>query len=354
MTPRRGWTRTLVLLAIVLEVPVLARAVRRLTPEPRVESLVIDGVPVELVVPGGSGPWPAFHFVTGAHPERRQEPVVQRVSRGLARAGFVVVVPDLPGLGEGELTPLTFDAARSITEEVSGRPDVRDGRVALAGASAGAGIAIVTAARPELADRVSVVAAVVPFADIERIACLATTSHYERNGRYDEYEVTALLRRVVARSFITALQPGDDRDALLELLRAQDPDDIDALRSLAQPGRALGPDAQRVVDVLLNEDHLRFPELYRELPQDLVDGLQALSPEVCASAVRAPVEVIAPPDDQYFPLPEAAAVVGLVPRGRLTVTRVLDHTRPSLALSHFGDFVRFLGWVRRCLRTAAA
>jgi pimeloyl-ACP methyl ester carboxylesterase len=354
VTPRRSWTRTLVLLAIVLEVPFLARAVRGVTPEPRVESIVVDGVPVELVIPVGDGPWPALHFVTGAHPERRREPVVQRVSRGLARAGFLVVVPDLPGLGEGELTPRTFEAARSVTDAVSQRPDVRDGRIALAGASAGAGIAIVTAARPELADRISVVAAVVPFADVERIACLATTSHYARNGSFDRYEVTALLRRVVARSLVTALKPGDDRSVLLELLRAQDPDDVDAVRCLAMPGRVLGLDARLVVDVLLNEDHTRFPELYKALPSELVDDLRTLSPAACASAVRAPVEVIAPPDDPYFPLPEAEAVVGLVPRGRLTVTRVLNHTRPSLAVSHIGDFVRFLGWVRRCLGAAAA
>ena len=354
MTPRSAWARTVVLLAIVLEVPLLARVVCRLTSEPRVESIEIDGVPVELCVPGGRGPWPAFHFVTGAHPERRQEPVVQRVARGLARAGFVVVVPDLPGLGEGELTPRTFEAACAVTEAVSRRPDVREGRVALAGASAGAGIALVTAADPGLADRVSVVAAVVPFADIERIACLATTSHYEHNGTPERYEVTALMRRVVGRSLVTALSSGEDRSALLELLRAQDPDDVDALRCLADPGRELDAEAQSVVDVLLNADHTRFPALYRALPAELVRELRFLSPAERAAAVRAPVEAIAPPDDPYFPLPEAEAVVGLVPRGRLTVTRVLDHTRPSLALSHIGDFARFLGWVRRCLGTAAS
>lgn len=354
MTPRSAWSRTVVLLAIVLEVPVLARIVRRLTPEPRVENIVVDGVPVELVVPVGPGPWPAFHFVTGAHPERRQEPVVQRVSRGLARAGFVVAVPDLPGLGDGELTSRTFEAARAVTEAVSRRPDVRDGSVALAGASAGAGIAIVTAASPELVDRVSVVAAVVPFADIERIACLATTSHYERNGTFHPYEMTALMRRVVGRSLVSSLTPGGDRAALLERLREQDPDDLEALRCLEKPGRTLGPEAQLVVELLLNADHRRFAELYRALPPRIVDELRELSPAACASSVRAPVEVIAPPADPYFPLPEAEMVVRLVPNGRLTVTRVLDHTRPSLALSRIGDFARFLRWVRRCLGTAAS
>lgn len=123
-----------------------------------------------------------------AHPERRQEPIVRRVALGLARAGFVVALPDLPGLGDGELTPRTFDGARAITLMLADRPDVRDGRVALAGASAGAGIALVTAADPELSRRISVVASVVPFAHVERLACLATTSQYMQNGTSRRYE----------------------------------------------------------------------------------------------------------------------------------------------------------------------
>jgi acetyl esterase/lipase len=346
--------RTLVLLAVVLDVPLVARLVRRLTPEPRVEMLEIDGVSTELVLPAGEGRWPAFHFVNGAHPERRQEPIVRRVTHGLARAGFVVALPDLPGLGEGELTPRTFAAARAVTQMLVERPEVRDGRVALAGASAGAGIALVTAGDPALAKRISVVAAVVPFADIERLACLSTTSHYERDGEVRRYEVTALMRRVVARSLVTALPEGDDRTALLDLLYAQDPDDLDAVRCVAEPGRELGPEARSVVSLLLNEEYVRFPELFRALPESITARLRALSPGEHAAAVRARVEGIAPPDDPYFPLPEAEAVVRLVPDGRLTVTRVLDHTRPSITLSHIGDFVRFLRWVRRCLGAAAA
>ena len=338
----------------MLDVPVLARLVCRLTPAPRVESLELDGTPLEIVVPGGSGPWPAFHFVNGAHPERRREPIVQRVTHGLARAGFVVALPDLPGLGDGELTPRTLDAARAVTELLAARADVREGRVALAGASAGAGIALVVAADERVAHRISVVASVVPFADVRRLTCLATTSRYRADGDAQHYEVTALMRRVVARSLVTALPPGDDRTTLLELLRAQDPDDLEAIRCLADPGRELGVDARSVVALLLNEDEERFDELFAELPADITDRLRELSPGEHAARVRAPVEAIAPPDDPYFPLPEATAVVSLVPAGRLTVTSVLDHTRPSLSLSHVGDFLRFLTWVKRCLGTASA
>jgi hypothetical protein len=109
-----------------------------------------------------------------------------------------------------------------------------------------------------------------------------------------------------------------------------------------------------VVALLLNEDDARFDDFYDALPPSIVERLRDLSPGAHAAMVRAPVEAIAPPDDPYFPLPEAVAVVGLVRSGRLTVTRVLDHTRPSLTLSRLGDFARFLAWVKRCLGAASA
>ncbi len=51
--------RALILLAVVMELPVLGSLVRRLTATPHVEQTEIDGVPVEVVRPPGKGPWPA-------------------------------------------------------------------------------------------------------------------------------------------------------------------------------------------------------------------------------------------------------------------------------------------------------
>ena len=130
MTPRHAWARTFVLLTIVLDVPVLARIVRALTPEPHVETIELDGVPIEPA----SQAWQ----VAGVPRERRPSGAPPgadrpRVTRGLARAGFVVAVPDLPGLGDGELTPRTFERGAGRDSDAADRPEVRDG-VALAGA----------------------------------------------------------------------------------------------------------------------------------------------------------------------------------------------------------------------------
>ena len=213
MTPRHAWARTFVLLTIVLDVPVLARIVRALTPEPHVETIELDGVPID-------GSSRRRRQVAGV-PLRERRPsgappgADRPASDPRARArGFRRRRPGLAWPRRRRLTPRTFERGAGRDSDAADRPEVRDG-VQLAGAPAGAGIALVTAADPKLSERISVVAAVVPFADIERIACLATTSRYVRDGTSERYEVTALMRRVVGRSLVTALRLGEDRSALL-------------------------------------------------------------------------------------------------------------------------------------------
>jgi acetyl esterase/lipase len=346
----RAAKRTFVLLSQVLDVPVLAPGVRAVTGRPRAESRELDGMPVEVVVPRGTGPWPAWVFVNGAHPLRRREPIVQRVADGLARAGFVAVVPDLPGLGEGEITLGTLAATTKVTEWTASRDDVVGGRVALCGASTGASLALKVAARGELADTVALVASVSPFADLERMMCVATTGCYALDGDGESYEAAVLLRRVVARSLLATLPSSPERTELLELagdVLRDDEDPIEALATADVDG--LGSDTRAVVELLLNTDPARFREHYARLPAATHELCRAFTPLTDAGAVRARVELIVPPLDPYFPPGETRALAAALPNARLTVTSTLDHTRPTLSRKGMRDLGRFLGFVARSL-----
>jgi len=67
--------KAFLLVAVVLDPPVLGRIARRLTPEPKVFQFEVDGVPVEVLRPPDDEPRPAWIFVNGAHPLRRREPL---------------------------------------------------------------------------------------------------------------------------------------------------------------------------------------------------------------------------------------------------------------------------------------
>ena len=292
-------------------------------------------------------------FVNGAHPLRRREPIVGKVADGLGRAGFVVVVPDLPGLGEGELTPRTLEAAVRVVAWTAQRDEVAAGQVALCGVSAGASLALLLAEQPEVAGSIGVVASVCPFADLERLICLATTRSYGDAEDAETYDAEILLRRVVARSLLATLPESPERAELLaragDVLADDEEDALDALRD-ADP-EALGPDSRAVLRLLTNEDPRRFRELYDAMPAASRSLAVALSPLPRAGSVRARVELVVPPLDPYFPPGEAESLAAALPNSTLTVTSVLDHTRPTISRAQLRHLGRFCGFVVRGLST---
>ncbi len=354
-----GWSwidaqaRAAVVLASVLKAPVATPAVEVLTREPRVEDTTFAGMPTLVARPAGEGPWPALLFVNGTTPEGRTLPEVQNLARGLARAGFFVVVPDLPGLRTDQITTETLSATVEAARATAAHPDARDGRVGLIGASTGATLALLAAEDADLKGRVSVVAGIAPYGDIRTVLNVATTGHYVEGGRIVPYEAEPFLSYAVARSVVAALPPGEDRDTLLAELDRVDRLDPDPLADLrARQLDALSPGARSVVELLANRDPGRFDELYRALPEGVRADLERLSPLAGEGRVEAPVELVSAPDDKYFPVSESYAIARIAPDHRVTVTEALDHAELGFSLRDVPAFLRMDGFVVRSLREA--
>src|ERR671917_56587 len=175
--------RAVVVLSPVLEAPVLTPVVEVATGEPRLEDTSVAGNPAFVLKPRGEGPWPAIFFVNGVVTQGRELPEVRRLAEGLARAGYLVVVADLPGLRRGEIRPETVHETLEVAREIAERPEARDGKVGLVGVSTGATLALLAAEKEDLDGRLSVVAGMAPYADVRTLLCIATTGHYQKDGR---------------------------------------------------------------------------------------------------------------------------------------------------------------------------
>jgi pimeloyl-ACP methyl ester carboxylesterase len=336
----RSWTaaqlRAVAVLSTTEQTPVLAWTVRALTHEPRVEEAFVGGAPSTVVRPGtGDGPWPAVVFVNGATRAGRHHEKVQRLARGLARAGFLVVVPDLPGLRLGEITLKTRNATIRAARATADRTDVRNRQIALYGVSVGATLALLAAESPALSGRVTVIGGEAPWVDLERIIRLATTGFY--NG--ERYETDPYVQLAIARSLAA---PG--RPRLLAQLEAIDDDDPRPLSRLR--GR------QPLVRLLLNRDPARFDGLYARLPERTRRGVELLSPIRRAGRLRMRIELATAPHDKYFPPAESRALARAAPDVHVTVTSTLDHAVPNLSAGELADLARFDGFVVRFLRKA--
>ena len=262
----------------------------------------IAGVDALVAQPSRCGR-PVVVFANAATARGIEEPAVARLLGGLAAAGFVAVAPELPRVRAGEVTPRTVDALVEVAGSF-GAP------VALIGASTGAGVSILAAGDPRLANRVSAVLAVSPFASLERILRLGTTGRYR--GR--PYSIEPLVARAT-------------------------------LRSVA----ASAPDDPAVPALLANRNPERFDDLFAALEPRTRALVTELSPLSRIGNVAAPIELAASPDDPFFPIDEARLLAAAGPDARLTETRALAHVRPRLR----PGLARVTGALERTLRHAA-
>lgn len=257
-----------------------------------------------LVARPRHGDGPAVVFANAATPRGIDEPAVGRLLGGLARAGFVAIAPELPRVRHGEMTPATVDALVAVAD-AAGR------RVALVGASTGAGLVILAASDPRLVLRVTAVTAVAPFASLQRILELGTTGHYD--GR--PFAAAPLVATAAARSLA-----------------------------------ASAPDDPAVAPLLANRDPRRFDELYDALAPATRSLVDELSPVNRIGHVLAPVEIVASPDDRFFPLGESRALARAGGDVRLTVSTALVHVLPRPR----PGLVRVAAVLERTLARAAA
>ena len=346
--------RAIVVMGSVLDAPVLTPATDALSGEPRFSDATVAGNPATVIRPAGDGPWPAVFFVNGTVPEGRRLPEARQLAEGFARAGYLVVLPDLPGLMDDRITPETVAETADSARAVSERPDAAGDEVSMVGVSTGATLALLAAEKPGLGNRVSLVAGVAPYSDIRTVLNVATTGFYERDdGTFVRHDAAPFLSYVVARSTIATLPSGGDRRDLSAEITAvgrESPNPLGGLR--LRRTEDLGPEASAVVALLANRDPARFDELYADLPDGTRENLEVLSPLAGRGRIRAPVELATGPEDKYFPASESGELDRIAHRLNVTVTPAIDHAELEASPGDLPALAGFDAFVVRALREA--
>lgn len=248
---------------IVLGSTARVRVIKLLTKEPDVRMEVVGGVPATVVNPAGEARG-TIVFLNGGTALGCEHPAVQRLIRGMGRAGCAVIAPELPRLKEGELTPATLEA---VVDAASASGE----RIVLFGVSAGASLALLAAADPMLEGRVASVVAIAPWAELDAIVGLATTGVYDG----EPHSTTPLVRQFVEASLratpdvdaaldrLSPLRLADRISVPVELATAGD-DGYFPLAEAEKLAAAL-PDARLTVTSLLDHVRLRPAARVRDL-----------------------------------------------------------------------------------------
>ncbi len=257
------------------------RPLSRLTPAPRVERLAVPGVSVDRWVSSGGVPLVLVH---GYAPSGKDEPRVREAASLLARAGFDVAVPTIPGLTRGRLRP---DDVRPVVATLAARPEP----TAVIAVSVGSGPALLAAADPAVRDRVRAVLSLGGYASAPELLRFFLTGEYSWDGIHGR----VVHDPAVVRAFIEANADLLDQSA------------VDALADPRQAAAALKTPTPPVADLL-----------------------ERLSPDRAAAAIRARLILVHGVDDPSVPYTETLRLAAARPlHTDVVLVHILEHVEPG-------------------------
>jgi pimeloyl-ACP methyl ester carboxylesterase len=195
-----------------------------LTDTPTRRPLAVPGAGADLYVHAGLDAGRPMVLVHGFAPAGKDDPRVQDAAALLARAGFDVAVPTIPGLTQGRLGP-------EDVEPVVRTLAARSGRTVLTGVSVGAGPALLAAADPRVRERVSAVLSLGGYASAVEVLRFWLTGAYAYEGLRGRLDHDPAIVRAFVRANADRLDPASrailetaDREAVGRLLDAPPPD----------------------------------------------------------------------------------------------------------------------------------
>jgi alpha-beta hydrolase superfamily lysophospholipase len=243
------------------------------------------------------------------------DPRLVAFARALARAGFVVLVPELAGLRQ---LRVSFSDVQEVTDAfawlVRQQELVPAGKAGLAAFSYASGPALLAAMDDAIRDQVAFVFAVGGYHDLRRVLTYFTTGYYVHNGREkylspDDYGKWAFVAGNLDR-----IEDETDRKLLTTLARRlwRDPAAVtdDLVPSLGREGRSLWA-------FVNNRDPRLVPSLLAALPEAIRQEISSLNLAAHdLSRLRAPLILVHGYEDPMIPFTESISLARGVSNGR--------------------------------------
>lgn len=307
------------LFALDLLVPGWMPAVRAVT---RAE-ITLNGTTADLYR-AGAPPRGGLVLVPGLSRTGKDHPAFRNLARSLARAGFLVLAPDFPGLRAFRVSE---EDVQTIVRAVETLRAEAPRPIGILGFSFGAGPALLAAADPSIRNRVDVVGSFGGYWDLAHVILFITTGWYEEDGDWRQRTQQSYNRwKLLAALAPYAADPA--KRARLERL-------VD--RRLANPTgnvsvdvARLGFEGRQLLTLVENRQRDRVADLLVSLNPRIRERLQRLSPSSAITQVRARLLIAHGRDDDSIPYTESVRLARAAPNlGRLVIFDGFTHAFPS-------------------------
>lgn len=248
-------------------------------------------------------------LLPGAAPRGRDDPRLVRVAQALARAGRLVIVPEL-ALYDERLVEEDVERIVTVVREASARTGGEP--VVVVGISYGGALSLLAVADPAIRDEVATVAVFGAYTELVGVIQAVTTGVSLVEGRAIEWRPHPDADEVL-------------RDRIVELLPPEERGPLErALTGRLDPARLEGG-ARVLYELLDNDDPRRTREIAAELPTRMRERLAALSPSSRLDEVEADILAMHAVDDPLVPYAEALRLRAARPDADLRTLRWFGH-----------------------------
>ncbi len=296
-----------------------------LTPQPRVEDGTepIGALDMRVTwwIPGWGSRHPAVMLVNGATDKGNDDPETRRLGEALARAGYMVMLPEFPFIKEGRLerdatTILDAAFARAIA-----RPETKDMAVGAFGFSVGGGMLLAAASRPGALSGASYIGSLGAYFDLDTYLASVLSLTQRRNGQLEPWDADPEVRLRLPVAAAEAIADANDRERITAELRAT------GGRLMGAPPKGMGSEGAALWRSLTATDYDIALERLHLLPASLREVFDSLSPRTTWSSLRPPVFWLHDVGDRFEPVSEAETAAATPHDGqtRFQRTALLSH-----------------------------
>jgi dienelactone hydrolase len=271
--------------------------------------------------PGWGSLHPAVMLVNGATAKGNDDPETRRLGEALARAGYLVMLPEFPFIKAGSLERDATSILDAAFARALSRPETQGMAVGAFGFSVGGGMLLAAASRPGALSGASYIGALGAYFDLDTYLASVLSLTQRRQGALESWDADAEVRLRLPVAAAEALADAGDRERITAELRAS------GGRLFGEPPIELRTEGAALWRALSATDYDIALERLRKLPASLREVFDALSPRTAWSSLRPAVFWLHDVGDRFEPVSEAEAAAAIAHVGptRFQRTALLSH-----------------------------
>ncbi len=338
---RRGFLAGLILVDAVRS-PDQA-VMEKFFPSPAVEKLSVSSrgrrISADLYIPRRKGQVVPLLIVHDAGTAGKADERIISLAGNLARAGFLVLVPDLEALRSFRLRLTDAEDIVQCYRSLIRQEHVRAGGCIL-GFGFGAGPLLIAAADPRISGHVGTIAAFGGYGDLRSVLQYGLTGSYEYGGRSGRRRPDQAVRWTLAFRNLDLIALPDEQETMQRIMEKQFRLETGDIPRLV---RGLGPDGRAVYQFIRNSEPERFTPLYENLPTKLREYVHLMSPVRVVKSLKAELLLAHAEDDYQVPSTESQRIADTVgDPGRVVVTVLPEFFTAGAGLSADGVYRKYV------------